>query len=285
MKSHARSTRKLAKRSGTLFRPKHTPVLSHALAIRTDRRIASETERRSLSLTVHHANEKRFPNEMESERCRSSLNPIGADAHTLSPPFAFNTPPRRSVIGNAFEPVRRNEARTIVEQEARAAARDEHRERRENGTFLFGVADASVGRADCRGRSSRVGRLERRPGVSGSAERRRKRTKPEDPRSLRRFADVSWLGPRLRGITPPARETRVSEWLSLVSRAFPSLRFASKPACFRSSRVRRMYDKCRRNVRSSCNTLFFLSREKRSFELFPRCLKLRFRPSFVRGSR
>lgn len=103
-------------------------------------------------------------------------------------------------------------------QEARAAPRDEHRERRENGTFLFGVADASVGRANCRGRSSRVGRLERRPGVSGSAEQRRKRTKPEDPRSLRGFADVSWLGPRLRGITPPARETRVSEWLSPVSR-------------------------------------------------------------------
>lgn len=77
VKSHARSTRKLAKRSGSLFRPKHTPVLSHALAIRTDR-IASETERRSLSLTVHHANV--FPNRIESERCRSSLNPIGADA-------------------------------------------------------------------------------------------------------------------------------------------------------------------------------------------------------------
>lgn len=158
--------------------------------------------------------------------------------------------------------MRRNEARTIVEQEARAAARDEHRERRENGTFLFGVADASVGRADCRGRSSRVGRLERRPGVSGSAERRRKRTKPEDPRSLRRFADVSWLGPRLRGITPPARETRVSEWLSLVSRAFPSLRFASKPLFPKLESAPDV-----RQVSSQraifVYTLFFLSREKR----------------------
>lgn len=46
-------TRKLAKQSGIPSRLEHTPVvLSHALAIRTGR-LASETERRFL--TVHHA--------------------------------------------------------------------------------------------------------------------------------------------------------------------------------------------------------------------------------------
>lgn len=92
MKSHARSTRKLAKRSGTLFRPKHTPVLSHALAIRTDR-VASETERRSLSLTVHHANQ-RIP-----QQDRIGAMPIFVKSNwgnTLSPWFTF-TPPCTSV--------------------------------------------------------------------------------------------------------------------------------------------------------------------------------------------
>lgn len=167
-------------------------------------------------------------------------------------------------------------------QEARAAPRDEHRERRENGTFLFGVADASVGRANCRGRSSRVGRLERRPGVSGSAEQRRKRTKPEDPRSLRGFADVSCLGPRLRGITPPARETRVSEWLSLVSRVpvallrlearFPKLESAPDTTSVVATR-REILRFSQRAI--SVYTLSFLSRERISFELFDSMLDSR----------
>lgn len=179
---------------------------------------------------------------------------------------------------NAFEPVWRSGRERLL-QEARAAPRDEHRERRENGTFLFGVADASVGRANCRGRSSRVGRLERRPGVSGSAEQRRKRTKPEDPRSLRGFADVSCLGPRLRGITPPARETRVSEWLSLVSRVpvallrlearFPKLESAPDTTSVVATR-REILRFSQRAI-----TLSFLSRERTSFELFDSMLDSR----------
>lgn len=183
---------------------------------------------------------------------------------------------------NAFEPVWRSGRERLL-QEARAAPRDEHRERRENGTFLFGVADASVGRANCRGRSSRVGRLERRPGVSGSAEQRRKRTKPEDPRSLRGFADVSCLAPRLRGITPPARETRVSEWLSLVSRVpvallrrlearFPKLESAPDTTSVVATR-REILRFSQRAI--SVYTLSFLSRERTSFELFDSMLDSR----------
>lgn len=108
--------------------------------------------------------------------------------------------------------------------------------------------------------------------MSGSAERRRKRTKPEDPRSLRGFADVSCLGPRLRGITPPARETRVSEWLSLVSRvpvALPLLRL--EPRC---SKLESAPDTTSVDARSTVSRAiprvflfrFLFTRQRRSFE-------------------